>query len=762
MKKILVTIMGVILLLPIWMVSAEEPFHLVWTTFDPSTGEQVNPLKIEDGGTYSLALGEMKDIWVENDESKTFFKGLLYLIDSQSGEREFIAQVGGEDPGVGQLSWDKVGSYELDIYLYVQLVKEKPWWQIWARVLGLKVVYADDLPEPLGTIKFSITNEVNGKIPVIIVPGIMGTELLEDKPVDQLIWPNTLSIALSVTDDFMDVLKMDNNGLPTFSNIIYGEFLVGVGNEDYWGSLISTLNEKSAISTFPYDWRMDIRTTSLRLKNEIDKIKLQTGTEKIDIIAHSMGGLVVKNYFNNYGGDSIGKFIDLGTPHVGSPKALKILNYGDDLGASFLRGMFGLNSQRIKVISQNMPSIYEMLPSQKYFNVNDPHYEYYVFNGVGDSSRLDFRETKEYMKAAGRNSLLVDRADQFHQEIDDLDPADYGVKAYNFVGCGTPTIGQFYILDDDSDDPIYDIHMINGDGTVPLKSAEALSAIETYYVKNAKHTLMPSTSGVKELVSAILTSTSTDDFDISPYSNLALTANGCDVPDGQMVSLHSPIELHIYDLAGNHVGPTANGDIEYNIPDVSYEVIDGNKFAFLPDGVSYSIKGKATGGGTFDARVKRIEDGEVVETKYFNDVPLTKNTKIEIQPTFIMVDKNGDGKTKSTILPTAILDENQSLDVIKPVTTLSTNPIGKKEKNFDKPTQVILVATDENSGVLQTEYYTDKMDKKENPRWKIYTKPFEIRQKGETKVFYRSVDKAGNVESTKSATIVITTPVDKK
>ena len=49
-----------------------------------------------------------------------------------------------------------------------------------------------------------------------------------------------------------------------------------------------------------------------------------------------MGGLVVKKYIMEYGQNSVNKFIDIGTPHLGSPSAFKTLMYGDDLGFDFL------------------------------------------------------------------------------------------------------------------------------------------------------------------------------------------------------------------------------------------------------------------------------------------------------------------------------------------------------------------------------------------------------------------------------------------
>ena len=481
--------------------------------------------------------------------------------------------------------------------------------------------------------------------PVIIVPGIMGTKLWKDSVVDNLIWPDTTQIVTSVSDDFLYDLKMDSSGVSIGADIITGDIIRDLNDTDYFTSLFNSLisedyAEDSDLFENPYDWRTDIEVSALKLKEKINEIKAQRGVEKVDLVAHSMGGLLVKKYLKDFGGDSVEKFIDIGTPHRGSPGAYKILMYGDNLGVRKFFGLININANSIKEISQNMPSVYQLLPSQSYFD----DAEYYVADMTNGTSRLDFSSTKNYLKAQGRNSTLVDRAQVFHEEIDNLNPGDYGVETYNIVGCGTPTIGQFYILEG-GEHPIYNIKMINGDGTVPLKSAEALTASTTYYVKSAEHATMPSTSGVKELIASLLSTTTPD---ISPYSNLALTSSGCTIPNGKIVSFHSPIELHIYDSSGNHSGPDENGDIENEIGGVVYEVIDDNKFAFLPDGVEYTIKGNATSEGSFDVRIQELVDGEVASTTVFADIPLTIDTHTEFAlgssiPTQISTDQNNDG-----------------------------------------------------------------------------------------------------------------------
>ncbi len=544
--------------------------------------------------------------------------------------------------------------------------------------------------------------------PIIVVPGITSTVLKKDGTEK---WPNIPLMALSFDDSYLEDLSLNNVGEGSGS-VVADSLLRNIGPTSFFSNLFSTLVyngyvENESLYEFPYDWRLDLRNEVQKLKEIIDSIKNEKGVDKVDLVAHSMGGLLVKAYLKEYGGNSVDKFVDVATPHTGAPKAFKILNYGDNLDASFFFGFFSLNSLRVKSITQNMPAVYQLLPSENYFDESDPNYRYYVFNGINGNNRLTFNQTSDYMKSEGRNELLVDRAKEFHEEVDNLNPSDYGVETYNFVGCGTPTLGQFYILGEENGHTIYNVKMINGDGTVPLRSAEAIAANQTFYVRNAQHAVMPSTGGVKELIASILTATSTSDFDVSSYSNLSLTSSGCTVPNGKIVSFHSPIELHVYDSSGNHVGPDANGDIENNISGVSYEIIDGNKFAYLPDGLEYTIKGSATDAGKFDVRIQEVTDGEVVATTLYADIPLTLTTQTQFSlgttmPEHILLDHDNDGtfESEERVSTTTIgLLETTGKIVFAPQSSESEPNMTSSHSQFSRPNETAVIREETISGI---------------------------------------------------------------
>lgn len=60
-----------------------------------------------------------------------------------------------------------------------------------------------------------------------------------------------------------------------------------------------------------------IENYAIRLKEIINLIKFKTGSEKVDIVAHSMGGLVIRDYLYLFGDSDIGTIITINTPHNG-------------------------------------------------------------------------------------------------------------------------------------------------------------------------------------------------------------------------------------------------------------------------------------------------------------------------------------------------------------------------------------------------------------------------------------------------------------
>ena len=101
------------------------------------------------------------------------------------------------------------------------------------------------------------------------------------------------------------------------------------------------------IFSLPYDWEQSNIVTAGLLKQKIDQVKTICNCSKVDLVTHSMGGLVASQYITSsaYQND-VDQFFMLGTPLAGSAKAYKAWEAGDMSFADtktniFLNWVFG-------------------------------------------------------------------------------------------------------------------------------------------------------------------------------------------------------------------------------------------------------------------------------------------------------------------------------------------------------------------------------------------------------------------------------------
>lgn len=156
--------------------------------------------------------------------------------------------------------------------------------------------------------------------PIVLVPGMMVSQnkklLLEDKP--------------GGTWDFAFGYRLPYKGLI--------QKLEAAG-----------MKEGQELFIAHYDWRNPVADAANNyLKPIINQAKQATGSEKVDIVAHSMGGLVARAYIqgDNYQND-VDQLITLGTPHRGSADA-----YVAWEGGAFPEGWNSLVISRIENIER--------------------------------------------------------------------------------------------------------------------------------------------------------------------------------------------------------------------------------------------------------------------------------------------------------------------------------------------------------------------------------------------------------------------------
>ena len=478
--------------------------------------------------------------------------------------------------------------------------------------------------------------EPEGKTPVLIIPGIAGSEL---KNGDDLIWADLGQMFLDINDQFLtENLGLDEDGQTVNLNVQTGETIekildnIPIVNINIFEGLRLRLKDSGYLLNedlfyFPYDWRLDLTNIAPLLKNKIEEIKNQTGSDKINIVAHSMGGLLAKEYIRQNGKDNIDKLIFVGTPHLGAPKAGKIIMEGDKMGIPWLE------KDRVKEIGEHSIAVHELLPGQPYFDIAGPYIKQ-------ADNLLGYSQTKQLLISKGSASSVFNSAEKFFShDLNNLDLS--GIDAYNIAGCTGGTQGGYELKDDSSIDSIL---YRSGDQTVPLISGDGISLENKFYSTEGAHAELPSRPGIRNLIADILSGSP-----LASYENISADILTCGI-EGQELIWRSPVEVHIYDSQNRHTGPIESG-IEYGIPGVDYEIIGHEKFIYLPSntGETYKVVAIGLDVGTFDLSIRKNEDGNITEETSFNDVPITTSGKVEFeisgnQPHEILIDEDGDGQ----------------------------------------------------------------------------------------------------------------------
>ncbi|MDP2671882.1 MAG: hypothetical protein Q8O68_00025, partial [Candidatus Daviesbacteria bacterium] len=286
-------------------------------------------------------------------------------------------------------------------------------------------------------------------------------------PKDENIWLNESKMGESGEDDYYDVLRMKLDGITSEVNIgLTGNLIVRAyqGAIDFFTSNGYTLNKDFFL--FPYDWRKDISLTAPLLDQKISEIKKLTGSAKVDIVAHSMGGLVARNYIADASKAlNVRKLFTLGTPHLGSVEFLKALKYGICLKYPVGSYCLSLATSEMKDIIQNMIGGFELAPSQTYFSFYSGQDNQHPYPYRTEDGGLNYNQIKGLLTGFNHNTSLFTPAETFHN-LDGLLSNTNGVDVILIAGSGKNTLGQI-IEEKNYKDMIY----INGDGTVPLMSA---------------------------------------------------------------------------------------------------------------------------------------------------------------------------------------------------------------------------------------------------------------------------------------------------
>jgi pimeloyl-ACP methyl ester carboxylesterase len=289
---------------------------------------------------------------------------------------------------------------------------------------------------------------VRGGPKVLILPGIMGSKIGLPHPIqllDDVIWFDPVDIATG------KLTRLALGG----SASRFGA--VGVILLAYLRLKLRLVASGYDAEFYPYDWRQSIAALGGGLARRLSELG-----GKVDLVAHSMGGLVARSAIGQ--GARCHRLIMLGTPNAGSFAPVMALRgtYPVVRKAGSL-DLFHTPEQLAREVFSTFPGLTEMLPAPGSFSAVDL-YDLNSWPADGLRPRKPILDRVAKVRAG-----FAPGADNFHLVA--------GVEQQTAVGL-TAGAKEF----------VYS-YSLAGDGTVPLDFARLPGIKSTYYVAESHGSL---------------------------------------------------------------------------------------------------------------------------------------------------------------------------------------------------------------------------------------------------------------------------------
>ncbi|MBU4285077.1 alpha/beta hydrolase, partial [Patescibacteria group bacterium] len=474
----------------------------------------------------------------------------------------------------------------------------------------------------------------SGMDPVIIVPGIMGSWNVSGE------WQ--LDPILNTYDNLWEALKL-------------------AGYE-----------ENKTLFAFPYQWRDSNVISADYLKDKINEVKNICQCDKVDIVAHSMGGLVARYYVesDDYE-DDVDQLVFLGTPHKGSPKAYLQWEAAEGFESPkekiakiyfFIESRLMGYGSLFEYIQNQVKSVEQLLPVYPYLQ------------NIGSVQLREYNQNL-YPNNYPYNSFL----ESLNSEENLNKFSNSGVRVFNVAGNnGDNTIGVINVSSGEPYYPIWEhgymeeIFYISGDKTVPHMSS---SLFIPTVIENTNHNQIP-TNAQRQIIEYLTGQMPAIEINDTPEPKEILA-----------VAIHSPADFVIISPSGKRLGKDFLSNA--NINEIDYGFYSGfedePEFAVIinPEQGDYRVELQGTGDGEYKLDLSYINKEKEI-TKEF-----TGNIQIEEEHNFDFIYSEDDEDLISELIPE---------DNVPPVITIN-NPMESQQYLHSENLIIDYTATDDFSGI---------------------------------------------------------------
>ncbi len=337
--------------------------------------------------------------------------------------------------------------------------------------------------------------QAQGRVPIVFVPGIGGS-VLADKATKKVYFGGIKQ----TMDQFARLeLPVDRSKDRLVSTDVLRQVQRARGSYvDQYDLLIARLtalgyHEGRDLFAFHYDWRRSNFESAEALRAFLAARGL--AGRPVDILAHSMGGLVTTIYLQKYAGEQrVRNFIAMGTPFFGAAKAVRALAEGFPVFGIENYLVVGAGSTNtVYRVFASLDSIYELLPTypdccHMRMDASGPMAEVNLLSSdlAWERFNLVMREkagnaTKPEFQARVRRNMVEQR------RLVDL-PLPPNVRL-TVVANDTAevTLVQFLGAKRGLGQPVWGVGKNMGDGTVPLVSALGHAARDRVVMSQRDH-----------------------------------------------------------------------------------------------------------------------------------------------------------------------------------------------------------------------------------------------------------------------------------